>query len=306
MLKRKLVIASRESPLAMAQTRYCQALLQAKLPDADISILPMKTTGDKFLETTLDKIGGKGLFTKELEKALIDKRACLAVHSMKDMPTEHPHGLTLATILKREDARDVFISTKHQSLADIPKGGTVATSSIRRKSQLLMLRPDLTIVPLRGNINSRLKKASQFDGIILAYAGLKRLQLEDQVTQVFSLDEMLPAAGQGALGIECRDDDEELKNVLASLSCHETFTAIQTERAVIAQLGGNCHTPIAAYATIQQKQLSLEVQVTNARGDKSIREKAIGSSDDSLAIAKSTADKLIAGGALALIGGSRA
>ncbi len=168
MMKKSLIIASRESPLAMAQTQYCQALLKAKLPHVDISILPMKTTGDKFLETTLDKIGGKGLFTKELELALLDGRADLAVHSMKDMPTEHPKGLCLASILKREDPRDVFISTKYTSFSELPKGATVATSSIRRKSQLLALRPDLTIVPLRGNINTRLKKATQFDGIILA------------------------------------------------------------------------------------------------------------------------------------------
>ncbi len=268
----KLVIATRESPLALAQTEYVKAHLNALLPNTTISLLPMKTKGDKFLETTLDKIGGKGLFTKELETAILSGKAQLAVHSMKDVPSTHPEGLTIAAILEREDPRDVFISNKYKTFSSLPQNALIGTSSIRRKSQLLALNPHLNIKPLRGNINTRLKKATDFDGIILAYAGIKRLKLESVINESFSLTSLLPATGQGALGIECLSSNQELIRILSQLNDSDTAIAVSAERMITAGLGGNCHTPLAAHAKINGQEMILDALVASPDGKKIIKE----------------------------------
>lgn len=244
------IIASRESRLAMWQAEHVQSLLQ-KSSGQPVSILGMTTRGDQILDKTLSKVGGKGLFVKELETALAEGRAHLAVHSLKDVPMELPEGFELAAVMLREDPRDAFVSSEFESLEALPKGAVVGTSSLRRESQLRHRFPHLNIVPLRGNLDTRLAKLDrgEMQAIILAAAGLKRLGLVQRIRQVIAPELMLPAAGQGALGIEIRAGDQESQKLVSSLADTNTFEEVRAERAVSRALGGSCQVPLAAYCT---------------------------------------------------------
>ncbi|MDM0052194.1 hydroxymethylbilane synthase [Variovorax sp. J22R115] len=246
-----IVIATRESRLAMWQAEHVKALLQEQ--GHTVSLLGMTTRGDQILDRSLSKVGGKGLFVKELELALEEGRADIAVHSLKDVPMDLPEGFALACVLEREDPRDALVSPRYPSLDDLPQGAVVGTSSLRRVVLLRALRPDLRIEPLRGNLDTRLRKLDegQYDAIVLAAAGLKRLGLESRIRQTFEPDTMLPAAGQGALGIEVRADRNDLIDLLAPLSSRSDWLATAAERAVSRAMGGSCSMPLAAHARWQ-------------------------------------------------------
>jgi hydroxymethylbilane synthase len=245
-----IVIATRESRLALWQAQHVQALLGSRLGVA-ASLLGMTTRGDQIVDRTLSKVGGKGLFVKELETALESGAAHLAVHSLKDVPMELPDGFELVAVLDREDPRDAFVSNRFASLSELPQGALVGTSSLRRVAQLLALRPDLRVAPLRGNLDTRLRKLDEggYDAIVLAAAGLMRLGLGERIRARFPVGEMIPAAGQGALGLEIRSADAELHDRLASLIDADTWLAVHAERAVARVLGGSCSMPLAAFAT---------------------------------------------------------
>jgi hydroxymethylbilane synthase len=262
----QLTIATRESRLALWQAEHVRDLLHARLGFA-VQLLGMTTRGDQILDRSLSKVGGKGLFVKELEAALADRRADLAVHSLKDVPMDLPDGFALAAILEREDPRDAFVSSRHASFEALPPGACVGTSSLRRLVQLQSRRSDLRIEPLRGNLDTRLRKLDEghYDAIVLATAGLKRLGLIGRVAAIFRPGEMLPAAGQGALAIECRSDDGELRAALATLTHPPTWLATHAERAVSRRLGGSCSMPLAAHATWQGGRLHLDALLGHAR-----------------------------------------
>lgn len=263
-----LKIATRQSPLALWQAEYIRARLQELHPDLTVELVKFVTQGDKILDTPLAKIGGKGLFVKELEAALLDGRADLAVHSMKDVPMALPEGLTLAVICEREDPLDAFVSNQFEKFADLPQGAKVGTSSLRRKSQILKQRPDLQIIDLRGNVGTRLGKLDdgQYDAIILASAGLKRLGLSERIRHCLTPDISLPAVGQGALGLECRAADNEVLALIQPLLHQETDVCVRAERAFNAYLEGGCQVPIAGYATLQNGQIHIEGRVGSADG----------------------------------------
>ena len=261
-----IVIATRESRLALWQAEHVQALLQAR--GHAVSLLGMTTLGDQILDRSLSKVGGKGLFVKELEMALADGRADIAVHSLKDVPMELPEGFVLACVMEREDARDAFVSPRHARLEDLPQGAVVGTSSLRRQVLLQALRPDLQIKPLRGNLDTRLRKLDegQFDGIVLAAAGLKRLGLQERIRTEFAPGQMLPAAGQGALGIEVRAGRSDLIEALAPLAHLPTWIRVTAERAVSRCMGGSCSMPLAAYARLEGTQLQLDAAWGDVEG----------------------------------------
>ncbi|MFT3812216.1 MAG: hydroxymethylbilane synthase [Acidovorax sp.] len=261
-----LVIATRESRLALWQAEHVQALLRAR--GHAVELLGMTTRGDQILDRSLSKVGGKGLFVKELETALEEGRAQLAVHSLKDVPMELPAGFALACVMEREDPRDAFVSPRHATLAELPQGAVVGTSSLRRQVLLQALRPDLKIEPLRGNLDTRLRKLDegQYDAIVLAAAGLKRLGLDERIRAIFEPHEMLPAAGQGALGIEVRSDRADLIAALAPLAHQPTWLAVAAERAVSRALGGSCSMPLAAHARWQGAVLRLDAAWGDVEG----------------------------------------
>ena len=253
----KLVIATRESRLALWQAQHVQGLLEQR--GHEVSLLGMTTKGDQILDRSLSKVGGKGLFVKELEVALEQGAADLAVHSLKDVPMDLPDGFALACVMDREDPRDAFVSSRHAAFADLPPGAVVGTSSLRRVVLLRALRPDLKIEPLRGNLDTRLRKLDDgnYDAIVLAAAGLKRLGLAQRIRHVFEPEQMLPAAGQGALGIEVRADRRDLLDIFAPLAHQGTWLAVAAERAVSRAMGGSCSMPLAAYATLSGEYLRL-------------------------------------------------
>ena len=250
-------IATRESRLALWQAHHVQGLLQEQ--GFEIHILGMTTQGDQILDRSLSKVGGKGLFVKELEVALNEGKADLAVHSLKDVPMDMPYGFSLACVMVREDPRDAWVSSQYARLEDLPHGAVVGTSSLRRTILLRDLRPDLKIEPLRGNLDTRLRKLEegQYAGIVLAASGLKRLGLSDRIRHVFETDQMLPAAGQGALGIEICSHRSDVQMALASLADQTTWLAVAAERAVSRAMGGSCSMPLAAHATVQGEYLQL-------------------------------------------------
>ena len=257
-----IIIATRESRLALWQAEYVRDLLKSCF-GVSVELLGMTTRGDEILDRTLSKVGGKGLFVKELETALEEGRAQLAVHSLKDVPMDLPEGFELAAVLEREDPRDAFVSNQYGSLADLPQGAKVGTSSLRRVVQLRALRPDLLVEPLRGNLDTRLRKLDegQYDAIVLAAAGLKRLGMASRIRIEFATDQMLPCAGQGALGLEVRSDATALRAKLATLVHMPTALAVQAERAVSRALGGSCSMPLAAHAVWLDGALSLRAAV---------------------------------------------
>ena len=282
----RLVIATRESRLALWQAEQVKALLERRL-GAEVTLLPMSTRGDQILDRSLAKVGGKGLFIKELENALEDGRADLAVHSLKDVPMDLPAGFALPTVLEREDPADAFVSVRHASLDDLPEGAVVGTSSLRRLVQLRSLRPDLRIESLRGNLDTRLRKLDQggYDAIVLAAAGLIRLGLGARIRARFDAETMLPAAGQGALGIEIRADATALGERLATLTHRPTWLAVLAERAVSRTLGGSCSVPIAAHAVWRDTRLGLRAAVGDPERLEQplLRAQAAGESPDAAA-----------------------
>lgn len=259
-------IATRESRLALWQAEHVQSLLEKN--GSTVALLGMTTKGDQILDRSLSKVGGKGLFVKELEVALEEGRADLAVHSLKDVPMELPEGFVLACVMEREDPRDAWVSSTYASVLDLPIGATVGTSSLRRVALLRAMRPDLKIEPLRGNLDTRLRKLDEglYDGIVLAAAGLKRLGLEARIRAVFEPEQMLPAAGQGALGIEIRSDRADVAGALQHLVHTPTWLAVSAERAVSRMMGGSCSMPLAAYAQFDGEQLRIRAAWGDADG----------------------------------------
>jgi hydroxymethylbilane synthase len=293
-------IATRESALALWQAEFVKAQLLTHHPELEVELVPMTSRGDQILDLPLNKVGGKGLFVKELEQAMLDGRADIAVHSMKDVPMAFPEGLALSTICEREDPRDAFVSNRYQCLEDLPKGAVVGTSSLRRQSQILLQRPDLEIAFLRGNVNTRLRKldAGEFDAIILAAAGLKRLEFEDRIASYLNPGQMLPAGGQGAVGIEYRSADSETARFLTALHHRDTAVCVEAERAMVTRLQGGCQVPIACYAElIGGGRLRLRGLVADPNGERVLREEIDGAISDNTAIGTELAERLLASGA---------
>ncbi len=303
MAARTLKIATRKSPLAMWQANFVKDRLEALYPELQVELVPMSTQGDKILDTPLAKVGGKGLFVKELETAMLEGRADIAVHSMKDVPVEFPEGLGLHTICEREDPRDAFVSNSFTAIDELPQGAVVGTSSLRRQCQLRAARPDLVIRDLRGNVNTRLAKldAGEYDAIILAAAGLKRLEMAHRITAFIEPEQSLPANGQGAVGIECRLDDHELHALLAPLEHPETRIRVLTERAMNRALQGGCQVPIGAYALVEGEEVWLRGLVGSPDGSRVIRDEIRGPLADGEALGHTLAQHLLADGADAIL-----
>lgn len=299
MSSREIRIATRKSALALWQAEYVKTRLEAAQPGLLVTLVPMVSRGDKLLDSPLSKIGGKGLFVKELETALLENHADIAVHSMKDVPMDFPEGLGLFCICEREDPRDAFVSNTYASLEALPAGAIVGTSSLRRQAQLLTRRPDLQIRFLRGNVNTRLAKldAGEYDAIILAAAGLIRLGFEDRITSAISVDDSLPAGGQGAVGIECRSADTEIHALLAPLHHADTTSRVTAERALNKHLNGGCQVPIACYAVLEGEQLWLRGLVGEPSGGKLLRSEARAPRADAEALGVQVAEDLLRQGA---------
>lgn len=298
-IPKKLIIASRESALALWQARHIQSRLQALYPQTTVEILGMTTTGDQILDTPLAKVGGKGLFVKELETALADGRADLAVHSMKDVPMNLPQGFMLAATGEREDPRDAFVSNDYVSLEDLPAGSIVGTSSLRRQSQLQARFPDLKIESLRGNLQTRLRKLDegQYAAIILAAAGLIRLGLSERIRSVISPQDSIPAVGQGALGIEISTDRQDMLAVLAPLNHSDTQLCVEAERGMSRALAGSCTVPLGAYAVCQGDDIHIRGFVASVDGQQMLIESASGPKQQAERLGQQLAEKLIAKGA---------
>ncbi len=304
MPKQIIRIATRKSPLALWQANHVKSALCKEHPDLQVDLVEMSTKGDKILDTPLAKIGGKGLFVKELEQGLLDKHADIAVHSMKDVPVEFPDGLTLAVIMQREEPYDAFVSPHYDHLENLPQNAVVGTSSLRRQSQLLIARPDLQIKSLRGNVGTRLGKldSGEFDAIILAAAGLQRLGMEDRIRHVIPPEVMLPAIGQGAIGIECRKADHETLQLIAPLNDEITQQRVIAERAMNGRLGGSCQVPIGGFAVVNQdNQLYLRGLVADLQGKQVLRGEVKGDSSEAKHLGWKLADDLIAQGAKELL-----
>ena len=297
-----LRIGTRGSALALWQARSVAAALRESTT-VEPEIIIIRTSGDKFQQTSFSQIGTKGVFIKELEDALLDERIDLAVHSMKDVPTEMPAGLIIAAIGKREDVRDALLSAGGATLESLPRGARVGTSSLRRQSQLLHARPDLRMLELRGNVDTRIAKLKRgdYDAIVLAKAGLDRLGLSENITQVLPHELSLPAAGQGAIGIEARERDEKTLRALGALEDADTRRGVTAERSALAELGGGCQVPIGAWGRIEEGKLALDVAVLSADGTRRLWEKASGSPEEAESIGARVARKLREGGAAALL-----
>jgi len=301
---KKLVIATRRSRLALWQAEHIATLLKGFHAGLKVELLPLSTRGDELLDRRLDQAGGKGLFVKELETAMADARADLAVHSIKDVPADLPAGFALAAITAREDPRDVLVSKKFKSLREMPAGATVGTSSLRRSSQISERFPHLEIRLLRGNVDTRISKLDrgEYDAIVLAAAGLTRLGLDARIAARLEVDEMLPAPGQGALGIECRADGAEVAALLAPLADRATTICVLAERAVSRALGGSCTLPLAAYAEYLEKRLRLRALVASADGKRVIRCDLQGDPADPQGLGERAADDLRRQGAAEILG----
>ncbi len=296
---KKIRIATRESLLALWQAEYVSTALQKGHPGLEVELIKMRSQGDRILDTPLAKIGGKGLFVKELEEGMLAGSADIAVHSMKDVPMQLPDGLHLAAICPREDPRDAFVSNSYMRLEDLPEGAVVGTSSMRRQCQLLARRPDLQIKFLRGNVQTRLGKldAGEYDAIILASAGLKRLGRADRITETVEIDTLLPAVGQGAVGIECRQDDAAVNLLLAPLNDPHTSAQVAAERAMNRRLEGGCQVPIGGYAELDHDLIHLQGLVGSVDGKRIIRGHISGRPESGEALGVALADDLLAQGA---------
>jgi len=299
----RLVIATRASRLALWQAEHVQARLRALYPQCEVSLLKMTTRGDQILDRTLSKVGGKGLFVKELETALLDGRADLAVHSLKDVPVDLKTPFSLPVVMEREDPRDAFVSSRYASLDDLPEGAVVGTSSLRREAQLRARYPGLDVRPLRGNLDTRLGKLDKgdYDAIILAAAGLQRLGLPERIRALIEPAVSLPAAGQGALGIEILESRSDLAQWLQPLGNADTTACALAERAVSRVLGGSCQVPLAAYAQVQGDTLSVQALVAEPDGTRIVRSQKSGKVGDAVGLGEAAAHELLAQGADAIL-----
>ncbi len=295
----RLRIATRKSPLALWQANHVRDALLARNPGLEVELLTMTTQGDKILDTPLAKVGGKGLFVKELELGMLEGRADLAVHSMKDVPVEFPDGLGLAAILPREDPRDALISNSYSGVDALPQGARVGTSSLRRQCQLRARRPDLQVLDLRGNVNTRLRKLDEgdFDAILLAAAGVRRMGWEARITELLAPEQFLPAIGQGAIGIEIRADDERVAALVGALNDAQTATRISAERALNAGLQGGCQVPIAGYSEISHGVIVLRALVGRPDGTELVQGVISGRPEDAEELGQVLADDLLSRGA---------
>lgn len=303
MRKKHFVLATRKSMLAMCQSNWVKSRLEQAfaVQGVTVELLQVVTKGDKILDVPLAQIGGKGLFVKEIEEAMLEGRADLAVHSLKDVPTEIPDGLEVTVFPQREDARDAFLSHRCDSISTLPEGARVGTSSLRRKAQIMAMRPDLEIVNLRGNLDTRLKKleAGEFDAIILAAAGLRRLGLEGHIKQYIPPQFLLPAIGQGCLGIEFRTSDSDTRELLSVLHSRETAVCVRAERAFLAALGGGCQVPIAAHAWLSQNMqdmLVMEGLVADEAGGRLVRLRLSGSKEQPEELGRRLGERVLAAG----------
>ena len=302
-MRKKLRIATRKSPLALWQANFVRQSLETICDRMEIEIVPMSTEGDKILDSPLAKIGGKGLFVKELERAILLGDADIAVHSMKDVPMQLPVDLHIAGICMREDPSDAFVSNTYRRLEDMPIGARIGTSSFRRQCQIRFLRPDLEVVDLRGNVGTRLRKLDQesYDAIVLASAGLIRLELGDRISSRLDYRECLPAAGQGAVGIECRSDDSETTSIIAELNHEDTAARVLAERTVNAKLEGSCQVPIASFAELNDNEISLRALVGKVDGTQILRSEDVDSIDSAEELGVRVADDLLSKGARGIL-----
>ena len=302
-MRKKIVIGTRSSKLALWQADYVAECLKEEYPGLEVEMKLMTTKGDKILDAPLAKIGGKGLFTKELEQEMLEGGIDLAVHSLKDMPTEVPEGLVIAAITKRADPGDAVVSLKYGHFADLPQGAKVGTSSLRRKAQLLHARPDLNIQDLRGNVNTRLRKLEEenFDAIVLAVAGLTRLGFKDRIAEVMPREIMLPAVGQGALAIEARGDDAEILEMLAFLNDEDMVACAKGERAFLAKVEGGCQVPVGVYGSVEEGELQLEAVIASLDGTRLYRDKLTGAKSEAEELGGELAEKLLAAGGLEIM-----
>lgn len=292
-------IGTRGSKLALTQSELIKKEIERVHSNVQVELVRIKTTGDKILDSPLAKIGGKGLFVKEIEEALLNERVDLAVHSMKDVPAALPEGLILATFPAREDPRDAFVSVKYGNLEQLPQGARVGTGSLRRAAQLLHIRPDLKLMPLRGNVDTRLRKleGGEFQAIILAAAGMRRLGIEERISQLLSTEQILPAIGQGALGLEVRRDDEQTIGLIDFLNDEDTQVTVKAERAFLKELEGGCQVPMAAFSRLYGERLDLEGMVAELDGSHVIRDKITGERDEAEDMGVRLARRLLASGA---------
>ncbi len=291
-------IATRKSPLALWQAEHVKALLLAREPGLAVALVKLSTKGDKILDSPLAKIGGKGLFVKEIEDALLDGRADLAVHSLKDVPAEVPAGLVLASHPPREDPRDAFVSSRHARLAEVPNGARLGTASLRRACQIKAERPDIDIVSIRGNVQTRIRRIrDELDGGVLAYAGLKRLGLADQAAEVIEPEAMLPAVGQGVLAIETRAADAAMRGRAEALGDRDAVDAVTAERAFLARIGGGCQVPLAAHATLEGDRMTVRALVGWPDGHEVLRAQRQGSRRDAARMGLDLAEELLGRGA---------
>lgn len=296
---RNLKIGTRGSKLALWQTEHVAAALKASIPDLNIEIIIVKTTGDKILDVALSKIGDKGLFTKEIEKEILSNHIDIAVHSLKDLPSQLEDGLDIGAVLKRENPQDVLITSDKRRFVDLPQGAVLGTSSLRRKAQIKTLRPDLQFVDVRGNVETRLRKLEDesWDGIILACAGVKRLGFEDKISDYLTYDTVIPAVGQGAIAVECRAGDNEVLETLREINDKETEIAVRSERSFLARLEGGCQVPIAAIARLIDGQLLIEGVVASLDGSQVYRDQIKGRLDQSELLGRQLAETLLDSGA---------
>jgi hydroxymethylbilane synthase len=297
-MKEKLVIGTRKSRLAMWQSEYVRDRLKKEYPDVPVELEKIVTKGDKILDVPLAKIGDKGLFTKELEAALLTGETDLAVHSLKDMPMQLPDGLCIAAVTKREDPGDAFVSNKYDRLEDLPENSVVGTSSLRRKAQLLAWRPDLDVRDLRGNVDTRLKKLDdgEFDAVVLASSGLKRLGYDGRIKENIPYDICIPAVGQGALAIECRADDEETLSMLRFLNDTDTRACTDAERAFMTRIGGGCQVPVGVHAELTDSGLVLNAVISSLDGSRYIKDKAECAAEAGIATGSMLGEKMLGNG----------
>jgi len=294
-----LRIGTRGSNLALVQSEWVKKEVQSRYPEVRVELIKIKTKGDKIVDAPLSKVGGKGLFVKEIEEALLNKEVDLAVHSMKDVPAELQKGLKLSVYPKREDPRDALVSMHFSTVEDLPQGASVGTSSLRRSAQLLHMRPDLHIIPLRGNVDTRLRKLEkgELQAIVLATAGLNRLGLSERITALLSPEVFLPAIGQGVLGLEVREDDQKTQDLISFLNDHETELAAKAERAFLKELEGGCQVPLAGYARVEKDRIVLEGMVAKLDGTVILRQQLSGGKDKPEDLGVALARQLIAAGA---------
>ena len=294
-MKAQIIIGTRGSKLALWQADYVEQRLREEYPGLQVTQKRISTKGDRILDVPLAKIGGKGLFTKELEEEMLSGSIDLAVHSLKDMPVKVPDGLMIAAVTKRLDPGDALVSNRFSSFSELPQGARVGTSSLRRRAQLLCARPDLTMIDLRGNVNTRLRKLDEgeYDAIVLAVAGLKRLGFADRIREVLPQTMVLPAVGQGALAIETRADDKETRDMLAFLRDDETICCAEAERSFLARVEGGCQVPVGVYATAEGDDLKVEAVIASLDGRRSYRGTVNGAKADAAKLGKGLAEKLL-------------